>query len=77
MATENNTDCLPNEYDPAWLEYDYAARWCAERKHFKAERLPQLMSAKVVALIEADTEAFVVRIREFAYGLAHIQREGR
>jgi hypothetical protein len=63
-----------------WGEYDAAAEWCAKRRIAgtdteKEMRLPELLSADVHALIDADPGAFAARVRETAYALA-MERNG-
>ena len=56
----------------AWIEYDYAAMWCAKRsiKGQVGDRLPFALSQRCLDLIEADHEAFQKRIRATSYMLA-------
>ena len=63
--TQNTT------YNP-WIEYDFAAEWCAKRglKGAPGDPLPMLMGAAAVQLINDDPEAFADRVRLTAYALA-------
>ncbi len=61
-----------NPRHPAWLEYDSAAKWCAQRglRGERGDILPSVLSADCFALIAEDVEAFEDRVRETAYGLS-------
>lgn len=55
-----------------WNEYDSAAEWCARMgvDGGYGSALPSLLSAECLALISDDVEAFMRRVREFAYAQA-------
>ena len=56
-----------------WREYDMVAEFVA-RRGTSSIRLPENVAADVAAEIDADTEAFVRRVRETRYALA---RDGK
>ena len=53
-------------------EYEYAAESLAKKglKGLPGDPLPNLMSVEAVDLINADPEAFQMRVREHAYAIA-------
>ena len=61
----------------AWKEYDFAADWCAARgiKGDYGDRLPELISADAMALINEDQEAFQRRVNDMAYARAMSGRD--
>lgn len=55
-----------------WREYDAAAEWCAAHagKWRDGDPLPDGVSARVRAEIDADPDAFAERVRGAAYARA-------
>lgn len=60
-----------------WSEYDSAAEWCAKRKHSGdvGSPLPTNLSNECLAEINADPEAFAIRVKDTAYALAMAEHE--
>lgn len=58
-------------------EYEDAAAWCAARglKGAPGDTLPQTLSARVLASINGDPDAFQARVRDYAYAAA-MERTG-
>lgn len=54
------------------VEYDAAAEWCARHGHKGkiGDPLPNLLSTRAQAEIDADPDAFQERVRAFAYAQA-------
>jgi hypothetical protein len=66
------TDEYNHELKLEWCqEYDYAAKWCAERglKGQIGDPLPPDINPYIRTYICCDIEAFQERIRDFAYAL--------
>ena len=60
------------EASRAWVEYDFAAAWCAKRgiRGSVGDALPELISDECFRLINDDPEAFEERVRMTAYAIA-------
>ena len=58
--------------DVAWSEYESVAGWCAKagKKGVAGDALPDFVSVRAMALIDADPEAFERRVRDHAYYIA-------
>jgi len=70
MNANHPTNSLPLELLP---EYDGAARWCAQRGLTGkiGDALPENMDSDgALRWINADPEAFIERVRQFAYAIA-------
>jgi hypothetical protein len=71
-CTQSEGHTLECPINPAWLEYDAAARDLARKGLTGAigDSLPNLMTPDACAMIDADPEAFQERVRLSAYALA-------